>query len=140
LDGIHGWESVDVVVEEWTSPADGRKELFFRNQFSYYKDHFEGVVMKGVGVMDLPGLIKGMGIMMGFMDYMDGYMLIGGVGWGEDGKAVWWARWLTHGVEGTMKFLGKLMSWRWWWEEYTPEALRVVVREIAEGKEVGKSS
>jgi hypothetical protein len=33
-----GGEEGDVVVEEWTDPADGFKEVFFRNVISVFSD------------------------------------------------------------------------------------------------------
>ncbi|KAH7029513.1 uncharacterized protein B0I36DRAFT_364047 [Microdochium trichocladiopsis] len=35
------WREQDVVLFEWTSPSDGKKELFFRNMMSYFRDHLQ---------------------------------------------------------------------------------------------------
>jgi len=38
------WTSEDVLLYEWTTPADGHKEVFFRNMLSYTADHLAPVL------------------------------------------------------------------------------------------------
>ncbi|KXJ89033.1 hypothetical protein Micbo1qcDRAFT_206618 [Microdochium bolleyi] len=39
------WTGQDVVMHEWTLPADGHKEVFFRNVLSWAKDNVEPLVL-----------------------------------------------------------------------------------------------
>ena len=127
-----GWEAEDVVIEEWTSPMDGQKEVFFRNGFSMYKDMFEGLVTGKtrfrVGM--LPAIVVQILQLMNFSRRTDNYMVMLplALGIGGDGKATLLARCTTYVMFGIATLLARMFGWRFWQEEYTPVELRPVCR------------
>jgi hypothetical protein len=94
----------DVVVEEWTDPADGVKQVFFRNLIGVLED--EAYWGKWLGPQAL--LI---------CSRYDNFNVLWG-GWGK------WA--VTHAAFGIVEGVAKLAGLRPWYEEYTPVALRAV--------------
>lgn len=108
---VHEWrraeaEGEESVVEEWTEPDDGEKEVFFRN---------------------LSGVVEDEG------RRVSGWMLewkLWVVFWRHDNWPVLWgrswaARWVvTHAVLGAVVLLGWCMGWRGRYPEYTPRKVR----------------
>jgi hypothetical protein len=101
-------EGEDVVVEEWTDPADGVKQVFFRNLL--------GVLEDG----EYWGGWFGVQALLICRRYDNWNVLWGG-----------WARWaVTHAVFGVVEGVARVAGLRAWYEEYTPRELW----EVAEGK------
>lgn len=113
------WES-EISVEEWTKPADGHKQIFFRN--------FSGVMgeMKGeesewkfkdkiwLGVSSLT-----------IMHDFDGYPAM------FDGKFTSVERPFVHGVLAAVSWVGRSFGLKSMYDEYTPEELRGLVVDQA---------
>ena len=119
----HGKEEIeklqgeDLIAEEWTNPADGQKEMFFRNLFSTASEP-----QYASNVSWLGDLWKTLQIMC-VMWEMDNYLVLvdfGGWrgGWRELVEAAF-----TYMVMGCMMALGRLCGCRAVSEEYTPKGL-----------------
>lgn len=117
---IHEWKRAsvngeEVVVQEWTDPADGAKEVFFRNLNSAILD----ADMERVGVakwipaswwMELQILTICAG--------MDNYPIL------VEAWGTWMAmRTLMIVILKTVALLCSFMGFRAWYEEYTPARL-----------------
>lgn len=108
-----GAASRDVVlhIKEWTDPADGSKEVFFRNIISCIRDRREG-------------LWGGLSLLLSLFVVMhkhDNYPLIWSgprfLGpWVQQGAQ----RLVTHGVLNLMALLGFLLGFKGEYSEYTP--------------------
>jgi hypothetical protein len=94
----------DVVVEEWTDPADGLKQVFFRNLLGVLEDtHYWG-----------QGVWFGLQALLVCSRYDNYNVLV--PGWGK-GVA-------THAVYGLVEGVSWLTGLKAWYEEYTPVRLR----------------
>lgn len=107
----------DLIAEEWTDPADGQKEIFFRNLFSTaLEPQYES------NVSWLGELWKTLQIMC-VMWEMDNYLvLVDFGGWRGGWRALVEAA-FTYAVIGCMMTLGWLCGCRAVSEEYTPKHL-----------------
>ena len=99
-----GGEQEDVVVEEWTDPADGSKQVFFRNLLGVLQDD------------QYWGSWFGLQALLICSRY-DNFNVIW-AGWGK------WA--VTHAAFGAAEAVAWVAGLRPWYEEYTPEGLRAV--------------
>ena len=107
----------DLIAEEWTDPADGQKEIFFRNTFStllepQYKSEVSSL-----------GELRRMLQIMCVMWELDNYLVIvdfGGWrgGWRSQVEAAF-----TYTVMGCLMMLGRLCGCKAVSEEYTPKHL-----------------
>lgn len=105
-------ENEDVIVEEWTDPADGMKHVFFRTVFSILEDYEKGYwgwrlapqVLLSLGRLDNWNVLVGSGK--------------GGVGWFGWG--------LTHAAYFVGGGAARLLRLRAWYREYVPEELWAV--------------
>jgi len=106
-----------VEVEEWTDPDDGFHEVFFRNIMSIFMDADEKI-----------GIKAGMQIWTSIA-YLDNYVVLapGMMGY-----------YLTHTIYGIGAWLGWLVGYKSWYEEYTPQQLRAVAAAGAGGLKQGK--
>lgn len=107
----------NVIAEEWTDPADGRKEIFFRNILSTisepeYEDHSSR----------LGGLWKTLQINC-VMWELDNYPVLVDVGGWRGGWRALIEAMCTFGVMACLVVLGRLCGCRAVHEEYTPEYL-----------------
>ena len=119
----HGKEEVEklqgeeLVAEEWTEPADGQKEIFFRNLFSTVLEPRYRSDVSWLG-----GLWTTLQIMC-VMWEMDNYVVL--VDFGGDGGG--WRAWVeatfTYTVMFLIVMLGRVCGCRAVNEEYTPEHL-----------------
>ena len=107
--GTEGEQNEDVVVEEWTDPADGSKQVFFRNLL--------GVLNDG----DYWGHWFGLQALLICSRY-DNFNVIW-PGWGK------WA--VTHVAYGAVEAIAWVAGLRPWYAEYTPENFRAA----AEGQQ-----
>ena len=129
------WREEDVLVEEWTTPMDRHKEIFFRNLISYYRDYFQPIVTGGDAwtmVVSLPGLMVHTFKLLACLSYLDNYQLLldNGLGRSREGGITWLSKGLIYGIMGAARMAGKVFGWRVWWEEYTPDELRGVCEAI----------
>ncbi|KAJ4146125.1 hypothetical protein NW754_001588 [Fusarium falciforme] len=104
-------KDMDLVVREWTEPADGDKEIFFRNILSLLKDK-KDTVTGTVGML--------FSIMV--------------VAWAHDNYPVFWKgpgflgkhvqgtvqRAVTYALMGCLVFMGRLAGCQSHYAEYTP--------------------
>ncbi|KAM5352850.1 hypothetical protein ACJ41O_005572 [Fusarium nematophilum] len=104
-------KDMDLVVREWTDPADGDKEVFFRNILSLLKDKREGAT--GTAAMLFSIMV---------------------VAWAHDNYPVFWKgpgllgssvqekirRALTYSVMGGLVLVGRIAGCRPHYPEYTP--------------------
>lgn len=95
----------DVTTEEWTDPADGIKELFFRNVFSTLQDSD-----KYWGRWTYPQLLTVLTASDEFIDIVPGRFSYAA----------------THILYGAVQFVAPLIGLRPWCEQYTPAGLRGV--------------
>jgi len=122
---VHEWrrafdEGEEVMVQEWTDPADGAKEVFFRNLNSVIPDaemSREGLA-KWISLgwwVELQILVIGAG-----MDNYPVFLQLLGTGVGM--------RMMTAMFLWIVTQLGSLLGLRTWYEEYTPARLRPGMR------------
>ncbi|MCJ1354513.1 MAG: hypothetical protein MMC33_004502 [Icmadophila ericetorum] len=118
------WRLQDVDIEEWTSPSDRQKEVFFRNGMSFFKDFIQPPTQPFRPTKILGLMVRGSEMML-FMSYMDNYPLMVGKTLGKtgEGKASLFARTTTHSVLAIARILGNICGCQFWWKEYTPEDL-----------------
>ena len=107
----------DLIAEEWTDPADGQKEIFFRNLFSTALEPQYQSKVSWLG-----GFWKMLQIMC-VMWEMDNYLVLVDFegwrgGWRELVEAAF-----TYAIMGCMVALGVLCGCRAVSEEYTPKHL-----------------
>lgn len=108
----------DVTAEEWTDPADGQKEVFFRNLFSTLSEPRHG--SRGAWIGELRGRLQVVCVMW----ELDNYVVLvdlggsGGGGWRAWGEAA-----LTYTVMGLLMVVGRMWGCRAVSKEYTPEHL-----------------
>lgn len=112
-EGSHSRE-IDLVVKEWTDPADGKKELFFRNVIGTIIDRE-------------PGLVGGIAVLLSMFTIF----------WYHDNYPVFWAGpWLlgkslqiavmkrvTYTVLAVAATAGRLLGCRADYDEYSPAHL-----------------
>jgi hypothetical protein len=112
------WEA-EVKGEEWTSPADGRKEAFFRNLSGAINDSKKG--RKGIGKIweELLVLMSVFAVMREF----DNWPAFLGGRW----RGVEWV--VSHALLWVVSWMGMLVGVRGEYEEYTPKQLRIVKGE-----------
>lgn len=110
-EGVEKLKGIDLVVEEWTEPRDGEKEIFFRNLFSVVgetrwreRESWWGGIMMWVQLMLL-------------MWELDNFEVVWDLGGGGVETGV------TYGVMGLGAVVGRAMGLRAVREEYTPEDL-----------------
>jgi hypothetical protein len=105
------WDDEELVVEEWTDPYDGEKEVFFRNLNSVIIDTIQNPTW--------------------WMEWWLSLQLF--VIFAEaDNYPVFWSEWIenerlqylvTHFVLAVAETLGRLLGARGTYEEYTPKEL-----------------
>lgn len=106
--GHEGEENEDVVVEEWTDPADGSKQVFFRNLLGVLNDaEYWG---KWLGLQAL--LI---------CSRYDNYNVMMWSGWGKVA--------VTHATYGAVEAVAWVAGLRPWYAEYTPEDFRAAAED-----------
>ena len=106
----------DLLLEEWTDPADGQKEVFFRNLFStleepQYKASWYGKILAMVQVMCI-------------MWWLDNHVVFVDIGGGDGGG--WRAMVesaISYTVLGSFAFVGRALGLKAVNEEYTPKHL-----------------
>lgn len=119
----HGKEDIeklkgeDLVAEEWTDPADGQKEIFFRNLFSTVSE-----LQYQSSKFWLGELWKTLQIMC-VMWEMDNYLVFVDFGGWRGGWRALLEEAMTYAVMGCMMILGVLCGCRAVNEEYTPKHL-----------------
>ena len=119
----HGKEEIerlkgeDVIAEEWTDPADGQKEIFFRNIFSTLLEP-----QYGPNVSRLGELWRTLQIMC-VMWELDNYLVLVDLGGRRGGWRALIEAAFTFAVMGSMMILGRLCGCRAVSEEYTPRYL-----------------
>ncbi|KEY64906.1 hypothetical protein S7711_03898 [Stachybotrys chartarum IBT 7711] len=98
-------------VREWTDPADGQKEIFFRNLLGILLD-------KQDGLWGTVKLLLGVFTIMGAYDTYPVFVR----GPAFLGQAVQSAvrRWTTYAVAGGVGLLGRMCGLKSMYEEYTP--------------------
>ncbi|ETN46924.1 uncharacterized protein HMPREF1541_01113 [Cyphellophora europaea CBS 101466] len=106
-------EDEDVMVDEWTDPADGVKHVFFRNLLGVLQD--QEYFGKWFGPQALLVCSR-----------YDNYNVLWG-GWGR------WA--VTHGMFALVEAVAVVVGLKPWYAEYTPERLRAAA-EGAQKKSV----
>ena len=120
-DAVEKYRGMDLVAEEWTDPADGEKEVFFRNLFSvtsetkYKKSWFWGL-WTALTVMCV-------------MWELDNYLVLVDFGGWKGGWRERVERWVSYAVMGAAAFLGGVVGCRAVDEEYTPVHLRDAWRD-----------
>jgi mannose-6-phosphate isomerase-like protein (cupin superfamily) len=120
------WQLEDVDVEEWTSPADGAKEIFFRNGISFFADEIRPLICDGVQWGNVPQLAARGLQSMAFQSYMDNYMLIcGNLGRSSSGSANAIGRYTTYAVLGISRIATSIFGWDLWQKSYVPRRLWV---------------
>lgn len=128
------WTEHDILMHEYTSPVNGRKELFFRNSMSYFRDHLEPLLSKkGVSLaLSVPRLLSHLPLLLFHLAHMDNYMLVldNSLGVTSEGNVSNMSFALSHGLNGFITSVGKLFGWRAWWEPYTPEKLWSVAEAL----------
>lgn len=102
-------DECDAVVEEWTDPSDGVKQVFFRNLC--------GVLLDGAPVYGskIGWQVLEMGRRWDNWDVM----------YGVSGRGAWL---VTHAAYALVGVVSWMYGLRAWYEEYTPEDLRKVVQ------------
>ncbi|KAM7216781.1 hypothetical protein V8F06_007891 [Rhypophila decipiens] len=106
------WKDTDLVMREWTDPADGDKVIFFRNIMSLIKDEKKtllGKISTGLSIVvvaqahdNYPVIWKGPTVL--------------GKGFQQTVR-----RYLTFSVMAVVGFVGRLVGCRSEYEEYTPQ-------------------
>jgi len=109
------YRDIDLIVEEWISPKEGRKEIFFRNLFStagepQYKSSITGSVYNMLTILR---------VMWG----LDNYLVLVDFGGWKGGWRVVVESAFTCAVMGTLVLLGKTLGLKAVNEEYTPQHL-----------------
>lgn len=94
----------DLVIEEWTDPEDGLKQVFFRNLL--------GVIEDKDGYWGMYTPIQALLVMSKYDNYPQ--------------MAPW--KFVSYGAFATARNLGKLLGLSPWYAEYTPEALRDIAQ------------
>ncbi len=107
----------DVIAEEWTDPADGQKEIFFRNIFStLLEPQYKAEVSR------LGELWRTLQIMC-VMWELDNYVVFVDLeGWRGGWRALTEMA-FTYAFMGCLMLLGRLFGCRAVHEEYTPKYL-----------------
>lgn len=119
----HGNEEVerlkgeDLIAEEWTDPADGQKEIFFRNLFSTALEPQSGFKFPWVGEP-----WKMLQIMCAMWELDNYLVLVDFGGWRGGWRALVEAA-FTYAVMGSMMTLGGLCGCKAVSDEYTPQRL-----------------
>ena len=116
LDSLRG---VDTVAEEWTDPADGQKEMFFRNISSTMA---EPRYRSNGRVVRLGELWRQVQIMC-VMWELDNYVVFVDFGGWKGGFRQAVESGVTYAVMGGLMLLGRLFGCRGVNQEYTPEHL-----------------
>ncbi|KAI9701935.1 MAG: hypothetical protein M1836_001279 [Candelina mexicana] len=96
----------DLVVKEWTSPADGQKQIFFRNLSSVIQEDYNNVWMPMSWLITLQ-LFAIFGALDNYPVFVEG----------------WTERWVTHMVLWTARLLSWALGLRGYYAEYTPGVL-----------------
>lgn len=116
-EAISKYKAIDLVAEEWTSPADFQKEVFFRNLFSTLREpRFEssasilGPVYRETQLMCVTWELDNYPVLVDFDGWKGGWR-----GCMERG--------CTNGIMGLMALLGWGVGLRGVNKEYTPEWL-----------------
>ena len=114
---IESLKGEDLIAEEWTDPADGQKEIFFRNIFStLLEPRYESN-------MPTLGEIRKMLQIMCVMWELDNYLVfVDFGGWRGGWRAVAEAA-FTYTLMGCLMILGRSLGCRAVSEEYTPKHL-----------------
>ena len=102
----------DVRAEEWTSPADGRKEAFFRN--------LSGVVLekkKGGLWTAWEGLCVVLSVFAIMREFDNWPAFLGG-----RFMTLEWA--VSHSILGFLSWVAILVGLKGEWDEYTPKEIR----------------
>ncbi|KAL9619934.1 MAG: hypothetical protein Q9160_005491 [Pyrenula sp. 1 TL-2023] len=105
-----------VEVMEWTEPDDGLKRVFFYNLMSILNDA-DGKVGLSSGIQLLTTAA-----------YLDSFVVM------APGPAGFY---VTHAINKAGSWLGWLMGYKPWYEEYTPKQLRAIA---ASGGEMNRKS
>ncbi len=98
----HGSDE-DLVVKEWTSPADGEKEIFFRNLSSVIQEDYRNAWIP-VGWLITLQLFVIFGALDNYPIFVEG----------------WAERWVTYVVLWVAGFVGRGLGLRGWYVEYSP--------------------
>ncbi|KAI9722678.1 MAG: hypothetical protein M1812_001609 [Candelaria pacifica] len=101
----HG-NDVDLIVNEWTSPIDGQKQIFFRNLNSVIQEDYSNKWMPVGWLITLQLFV--------IFRALDNYPVF------VEG---WVDRWVTHMILWMAGLFGWAMGFRGWYTEYTPEIL-----------------
>lgn len=107
----------DLIAEEWTDPADGQKEIFFRNLFSTALEPQYQSKVSWLG--ELWKMLQIMCVMWEMDNYL---VLVDFEGWRGGWRELVEAA-FTYAVMGCMMALGGLCGCRAVSEEYTPKHL-----------------
>ena len=123
------WEQ-EVRGEEWTGPADGRKEAFFRNLAGVVGEEKAG----GWWVWEEALVTVGVFAVMRRFDNWPAFFGNGSTGRVRRMRGGRWLEWLvSHVVLAVVSWIGMVMGIRGEYEEYTPKELRVARREGKKG-------
>jgi hypothetical protein len=107
-------KDMELWVKEWTDPADGDKEIFFRNVISSMIDRPRGVL----------GTAKLLLTLFTIMNAHDNYPVIWrGPAVGSPGLRLAVRRAVTKTVLGILGFVGWAAGFKGSYEEYTPKTL-----------------
>jgi hypothetical protein len=125
-----GWEEEDVVFEEWNTPVDGQKEVFFRNLFGFVKDHFEGPINGKLRLTAVLGLLLHAMELLNSSRALDNYMLFMPVSMGRarSGRPSALGRATTYSIYRVAQLVSWVCGYSWWREEYTPVELHAVCK------------
>jgi hypothetical protein len=108
----HSWDDEELVVQEWTDPFDGEKEIFFRNLNSVIIDTIKNPTWWMEWWLSLQLFVV-------FAD-ADNYPVF----WAEKVGNEKMQFLVTHFVLAMTKTMGRLVGAKGTYEEYTPEELR----------------
>ena len=107
----------DLIAEEWTDPADGQKEVFFRNIFStLLEPQYESNTSR-------LGELRRMLQIMCVMWELDNYLVFVDFGGWRGGWRALVEALFTYTVMGCLMILGRFFGCRAVSEEYTPKHL-----------------
>jgi len=143
---VHEWhrtarpqDQQDLIVREWTAPADGQKEVFFRVLNSFLTEPspsslFEVPLQSFFALPPMPAWVRGwmedwivvLQLFVVFRSW-DNWPVLGLMG--DDGGWLWsWLSWLaTHVVMGVCSAVGHVLGLRGMYSEYVPEELARLV-------------